>query len=236
MLPPTSVADFLVYLAWSAGGAGGARGSLGVRRAGQGTKVGERLTERALSLYADPSEHGMECAPFLCTAHSSDAVSRVRQRGAHRPDLGLLRDGVISQLIQTRGVGGGVRRGVHAGRRQPARWSGVTETRRTDDLVAGVERGLLVTSQWYLREVDPMTLLLTGLTRDGVFLIEKGEITGAVNNFRFNMSPLDVLRQAADVGRTERALSREWSDWFTRAAMPPIRVDGFNMSSVSKAQ
>ena len=57
-----------------------------------------------------------------------------------------------------------------------------------------------------------------------------------MNNFRFNMSPLDVLRQGADVGRTERALSREWSDWFTRSAMPPIRVDGFHMSSVSKAQ
>ena len=53
-----------------------------------------------------------------------------------------------------------------------------------------------MTSQWYLREVDPMTLLLTGLTRDGVFLIENGEIAGAVNNFRFNMSPLDVLKQA----------------------------------------
>lgn len=81
-----------------------------------------------------------------------------------------------------------------------------------------------------------MTLLLTGLTRDGVFLIENGEIAGAVNNFRFNMSPLDVLRQAAVVGRTEPTLSREWSDWFTRCAMPPMRVDGFNMSSVSAAQ
>lgn len=106
----------------------------------------------------------------------------------------------------------------------------------TDELVAGVRRGLLVTSQWYLREVDPMTMLMTGLTRDGVFLIENGEIVGAVNNFRFNMSPLDVLRQASAVGRTGPALSREWSDWFTRSAMPAIRVDGFHMSSVSKAQ
>ena len=105
-----------------------------------------------------------------------------------------------------------------------------------DDLVAGVDRGLLITSQWYLREVDPMTMLLTGLTRDGVFLIERGEIAGSVNNFRFNMSPLDIFRQAAVVGRTEAGLSREWSDWFTRSAMPPMRVEGFNMSSVSKAQ
>ena len=108
--------------------------------------------------------------------------------------------------------------------------------RTLDDLVAGLGRGLLVTSQWYLREVDPMTMLLTGLTRDGVFLVENGEIVGAVNNFRFNVSPLEVLRQASDIGETVPTLSREWSDWFTRTAMPPMLVDGFNMSSVSKAQ
>ena len=93
-----------------------------------------------------------------------------------------------------------------------------------------------MTSLWYIREVDPMTLLLTGLTRDGVFLIEHGEVTAAVNNFRFNVSPFDVLRHSVDVGRTERCLSREWSDFFTRSAMPAIRVDGFHMSSVSQAQ
>ena len=114
--------------------------------------------------------------------------------------------------------------------------TGGSTGRTFDDLVAGVRRGLLVTSQWYLREVDPMTMLLTGLTRDGVFLVENGEIAGAVNNFRFNMSPLDVLRQASDIGGTVPALSSEWSDWFTRAAMPPMVVEGFNMSSVSKAQ
>ena len=62
-----------------------------------------------------------------------------------------------------------------------------------------------------------MTMLLTGLTRDGVFLVENGEITGAVNNFRFNMSPLDVLKQASTSAGPNRRLSREWSDWFTRS-------------------
>ena len=62
-----------------------------------------------------------------------------------------------------------------------------------DDMVAGTERGLLLTCLWYIREVDPQTLLLTGLTRDGVYLVEDGEIVGAVNNFRFNESPIDLL-------------------------------------------
>ena len=57
----------------------------------------------------------------------------------------------------------------------------------------GVERGLLVTCLWYIREVDPQSLLLTGLTRDGVYLVEGGEVAGAVNNFRFNESPIDLL-------------------------------------------
>ena len=60
-------------------------------------------------------------------------------------------------------------------------------------MVAATERGLLLTCLWYIREVDPQTLLLTGLTRDGVYLVEDGEVTGAVNNFRFNESPVDLL-------------------------------------------
>ncbi|MER7561291.1 metallopeptidase TldD-related protein, partial [Nocardioides sp. NPDC126508] len=101
---------------------------------------------------------------------------------------------------------------------------------------AGTEKGLLLTTLWYIREVDPTTLLLTGLTRDGVYLIEDGKIVGAVNNFRFNESPLDLLRRVTEAGRTEITLPREWKDWFTRTAMPPMRIPDFHMSSVSQAQ
>jgi predicted Zn-dependent protease len=106
--------------------------------------------------------------------------------------------------------------------------------RSLEEMVEDTERGLLLTCLWYIREVDPATLLLTGLTRDGVYLVENGEVTGQVNNFRFNESPLDLLGRASEAGRTERTLPREWSDWFTRAAMPPLRIPDFNMSSVSQ--
>jgi predicted Zn-dependent protease len=102
-------------------------------------------------------------------------------------------------------------------------------------MVARTERGLLLTCLWYIRVVDPETLLLTGLTRDGVFLVENGEVTAAVNNFRFNESPVDLLGRIVQAGRTERTLPREWNDWFTRTAMPAVRVPDFNMSSVSPA-
>jgi predicted Zn-dependent protease len=83
--------------------------------------------------------------------------------------------------------------------------------------------------------VDPGTLLLTGLTRDGVYLVEGGEVVGEVNNFRFNESPLDLLRRASSVGSAERTLPREFKDWFTRTLMPAMLVPDFNMSSVSQA-
>jgi predicted Zn-dependent protease len=108
-------------------------------------------------------------------------------------------------------------------------------TATQEEMVAATERGLLLTTLWYIREVDPQTLLLTGLTRDGVFLVEGGEVTGAVNNFRFNESPVDLLGRAVQASRTERTLPREWNDWFTRAAMPALRVPDFNMSSISPA-
>ena len=88
------------------------------------------------------------------------------------------------------------------------------------DLVAGIDDGLLLTCLWYIREVDPQTLLLTGLTRDGVYRVEGGEITGAVNNFRFNESPIDLLRRFTAAGRPSPA-SRASGATTTSPAPPP---------------
>lgn len=236
VLPPTSVADFLVYLAWSAGARAAHEGRSVFSAPGGGTKIGTRLSDRSLELYSDPAEPGIESSPFLAVSSPGyDELVSVFDNGAPIGRTSLVRDGEIAALLQSRATAAEF--GVPA--TLPADnlvLRGGDESRDLDAIVADVERGLLVTSQWYLREVDPMTLLLTGLTRDGVFLVENGEVTAAVNNFRFNMSPIDVLRRATDIGATERCLSREWSDWFTRSAMPPMRIDGFHMSSVSKAQ
>lgn len=234
VLPPTAVADFMIDLAWSAGARAAHEGRSAFSAPGGGTRVGERLTERAFSLYSDPRAPGLQCTPFVVAAGSGDEVS-VFDNGAPINRFTVLTDGVIAGLLHTRGSAAEFAEDF-VPTCDNLVLTGGDQDRGIDELVAGVRRGLLVTSQWYLREVDPATLLLTGLTRDGVFLIENGEIAGAVNNFRFNMSPLDVLRQATDVGATVPALSREWSDWFTRSAMPPMVVEGFNMSSVSEAQ
>jgi len=102
-------------------------------------------------------------------------------------------------------------------------------------MIKATSRGLLLSRFWYIRSVDPQTLLVTGLTRDGVYLVENGEVTGAVNNFRFNDSPVGMLDRLDEVGQSAPCLPREWSDYFPRTAAPALRVAGFNMSSVSRA-
>jgi predicted Zn-dependent protease len=144
-------------------------------------------------------------------------------------------DGILSSLIQTRHsatmTGQPVTPGIDNLVLEVDGASG-----SVDDLVADVDHGLLLTCMWYIREVDPQTMLLTGLTRDGVYLVEGGEITGAVNNFRWNESPVDLMRRYTAASATVPGLSREWGDdYFSRTAMPGLRVPDFNMSSVSQA-
>jgi predicted Zn-dependent protease len=160
-------------------------------------------------------------------------MSSVFDNGLPLGSTDWLRDGVLTSLVQTRAsaaaTGSPVTPYVHS----LALDGGGTAS--TDELVASTGRGLLLTCLWYIREVDPQTLLLTGLTRDGVYLVEDGEVVGAVNNFRWNESPVGLLGRITEVGRSVTTLPREWSDGFTWARMPTLRVPDFNMSSVSQA-
>jgi predicted Zn-dependent protease len=103
------------------------------------------------------------------------------------------------------------------------------------DIVKTTRRGLLVTFFWYLRPVDTLTLLNTGMTRDGLFLIENGEITGPVQNFRWNMSPLVAFANISAVGKSVPIHTGEAYDGPGTALVPPIRVEDFYMTSVSPA-
>ncbi|WP_067895844.1 metallopeptidase TldD-related protein [Nocardia vaccinii] len=231
LLPPSAVADLLIYMAWEMQGRGAHEGHTAFSRAG-GTRVGERLTDIPLTLYSDPSARGLEYRPFVATASSSDAVS-VFDNGlpAHRVDW--VREGVIDNLVYPRAIAAEFDAPVTVPGDNLLMTGGSAAT--LPEMIADTGRGLLLTCLWYIREVDPSTLLLTGLTRDGVYLIEDGEITAAVNNFRFNESPLDLLRRTTEAGATEITLPREWKDWFSRTAMPALRIPDFHMSSVSRA-
>ncbi|MEO8347351.1 MAG: metallopeptidase TldD-related protein, partial [Acidobacteriota bacterium] len=95
-----------------------------------------------------------------------------------------------------------------------------------EDLIAGTERGLLVTRFWYIRTVNPQTVQLTGLTRDGVWLIEKGKVVSAVNNFRFNDSPVNLLKNVEAMSAAESTGDM---------VVPAIRARDFNFTSKSDA-
>lgn len=232
LMPPSTVADMMIYLGWSMEGRGAQEGRTALSAPGGGTRVGEKLTGLPLTMYSDPFVPGLECAPFVATTSSSERIS-VFDNGIDIGRVDWIRDGTINALAYPRAAA--VEFGAPAA--MPADNLLMTGgTADLADMVAATERGLLLTTLWYIRTVDPTTLLLTGLTRDGVYLIEDGEVTAAVNNFRFNESPLDLLRRATEAGVAEMTLPREWGDWATRAAMPTLRIPDFHMSSVSQAQ
>jgi predicted Zn-dependent protease len=234
ILPPSAVADVMIDAYWYAGARDAHDGQSVYSKRGGGTRIGERITAEGVTLSSDPAHPGLECQPFV-TATTSSNLQSVFDNGRplHRTDW--ITDGTLTALLQTR----------HSAR--------LTEQPVTpyidnlvltvngaqggiDDLVAGMDDGLLLTCLWYIREVDPQTLLLTGLTRDGVYRVENGEITGAVNNFRWNESPIDLLNRFTHASAAVPSFSREWGDdYFSRTAMPALRVPDFNMSSVSEA-
>ncbi|MER5205599.1 metallopeptidase TldD-related protein [Streptomyces sp. NPDC002825] len=231
LLPPTAVADLMIYQLWSSAARDAVEGRTVFSKPGGGTRLGETLSPLPLTLRSDPNEPGLESAPFVI-AHSSGDDSSVFDNGLPVGPVDWVKAGALAHLITTRHTAGLTRLPVAPGAGNLILDGG--GERSLEEMVASTERGLLLTCLWYIREVDPATLLLTGLTRDGVYLVENGEVVGEVNNFRFNESPVDLLSRASEAGRTEKTLPREWSDWFTRAAMPALRVPDFNMSSVSK--
>ncbi|MFF9854080.1 metallopeptidase TldD-related protein [Streptomyces litmocidini] len=231
LLPPTAVADLMIYQLWSSAARDAVEGRTVFSKPGGGTRLGETLSPLPLTLRSDPNEPGLESSPFVI-AHSSGDDSSVFDNGLPVGPVDWVKAGALAHLITTRHTAGLTRLPVAPGAGNLILDGG--GERSLEEMVASTERGLLLTCLWYIREVDPATLLLTGLTRDGVYLVENGEVVGEVNNFRFNESPVDLLSRATEAGRTEKTLPREWSDWFTRAAMPALRVPDFNMSSVSK--
>jgi predicted Zn-dependent protease len=238
LIPPNSVADLYALTHYFAGAARDAVDGRSVySKAGGGTRIGDQLCgdQIRVTVASDPAAPGLRCAPFVM-AHANNEHESVFDDGLALTATDWIRDGVLTTLTTTRYTAAAAGLPVAPfidNLRMEASTGG--SGRSLAEMVAATERGLLLTSLWYLGLVDPQTMLLTGLTRDGVYLVEGGEVTGAVNNFRFNDSPVELLHRLAEVGRTERCYGREFGEYFNRSAMPPLRVGDFNMSSVSQA-
>jgi predicted Zn-dependent protease len=236
ILPPSGVADMMGMIGFDAiGGQDAEDGRSVFSKEGGGTRLGERLSTLPFTLSSDPFEPGIECTPFVATAASSSEVS-VFDNGLPLTHTDWLLDGVLHRLRYHRA--GAAKSGVPAAQfidNLVLRCDGADGGGSVDDMVARTERGLLLTCLWYIRTVDPATLLMTGLTRDGVYVVEDGKVVGAANNFRFNESPVDLLSRATEVGTPVRTLGREFGEYLNRAIMPPLRIPDYNMSTVSQA-
>jgi predicted Zn-dependent protease len=232
ILPPSTVSDLMIYLWWTMDGRGAQEGRTALSAPGGGTRVGEQLTDLPLTLYSDPFADRLGSTPFVAASTSSERAS-VFDNGLAIERVDWIRDGAINALAYPRSAAAEFGAPVTVSADNLLMTGG---TASLADMIASTERGLLLTTLWYIREVDPAVLLLTGLTRDGVYLVEDGQVTAAVNNFRFNESPLDLLRRATEAGATDFTLPREWGDWVTRVTMPTLRIPDFHMSSVSQAQ
>jgi predicted Zn-dependent protease len=231
LLPPSAVADLMVYAYWTASGRDAAEGRTVYSKPG-GTRVGEVLAPQGFSMRSDPHHPTLGIRPFQLAGGSSSMQS-VFDNGLGLSATDWVRDGRLEALTQTRSSA--AQAGVPV---TPYVDNLIVDgggTKTTDEMVASTERGLLLTCLWYIRTVDPESLLLTGLTRDGVYLIEGGEVTGTVTNFRWNESPVDLLGRVTESGLSVPTLPREWSDYFTWTQMPTLRIPDFNMSSVSQA-
>jgi len=206
ILEPAAVAELLGFLAWSLDAKAADEG-----RSALSGELGERIGVPGLQVWSDPHEAECPACPFT-------------DEGMPLPRVLWLEDGCLRNLAHTRYWA------QKSGRQftgMPANLLMSGSEHGVDRLVRTTENGLLVTRFWYIRYVDPMKLLLTGMTRDGLFQIRDGEVVGGVKNMRFNESPLRMLEKIVALGRPERV----WS--YRPMMVPPMKVEAFTFSSAT---
>ena len=232
-LSPSAVADLMIYLMWTASAREASEGRSVFSAPGGGTRIGEQLTTRDFNVVSDPEFPGLQTINQVVSLGSSSFTSTF-DTGLPITKSEIISKGKLSSLGSSR----------HAASLAKLPFTPladniiVTDTSGTgslQDTAKRMQNGLLITCLWYIREVDSESLLLTGLTRDGVYVVENGEIIGAASNFRFNESPVGMLNRIVDAGQSVACLPREWADYFARAKVAPLTISDFNLSTKSDA-
>ncbi len=234
VLPSGSVADLLAYLLWTSPARDAAEGRSVYAKKGEPgkTRIGETFSKLPINIFSDPTYKGIETAPFNA-ATSSGPFSSVFDNGLPQERWDFVKEGKLNGLIAPRSISETT--GVpYSSGGDNVIMEIPGSTGDLDSQISKVKSGLLLTTLWYIRMVDPVTSLLTGLTRDGVYEIKDGEVVGAVNNFRWNESPVEILGRISSASATAITATREFED-LTRTATPSVVIDDFNMSTVSQA-
>jgi len=216
ILEPAAVAVLLENIFFGLDARQADEGRSFMSKAGGGTRLGEKMVDERVNIYSDPQHPELPTSPWAGDGRPQEKVSWIEK-------------GVMKNF--TWGRYWAEKKNAKA---IPTPDAIIMEggNKSLEELIKGTKKGVLVTRLWYIRSVDPQTLLLTGLTRDGTFYIENGEIKYPVKNFRFNESPIIMLNNLEELGRQERTVSVESN---INYLLPPIKVRDFTFSSLSDA-
>jgi len=233
ILEPTAVGNLVQLILGAANARNADEGRSFFAKPGGGTKIGMKVVDERVTIVSDPMDPDTATIPFTTEGLPGKRVAWIEN--------GVVRDLAYDRFWARRqnrepnagaaggGFGGGGGGGIPGG----LKMSGGDKS--LEELIAETQRGLLVTRFWYIRAVDPRTILYTGLTRDGTFLVENGKITKAVKNLRFNESPIFMLNNLEALGRPVRVSASEGGGPGNAIVVPPIRARDFTFSSISDA-
>jgi predicted Zn-dependent protease len=216
ILEPQAVGDLVQLMGFALAARSADEGRSAFSKQGGGNKIGEKLVDSRVTIFSDPQDPELLAQPY-----DGQGLPLARQV--------WIENGVLKQLVYSRFWAqkqGKTPTGV------PSSVKMVGGTTSMDDMIKSTPRGVLVTRLWYLRQVDPRTILYTGLTRDGTFLIENGKLTKSIKNFRFNESPLFLLNNLEALGPSVRLGGTEAGG---AVVMPAIKAKDFNFTSLSDA-
>ncbi|AHG88905.1 peptidase U62 modulator of DNA gyrase [Gemmatirosa kalamazoonensis] len=221
VLEPTAVGNLVQLIAGALSARAADEGRSFMSKPGGGNKIGQKVVDERVTIVSDPYDPAAPGTPFAGDGLPTQAITWI-ENGVVK---NLAYDRYWAQKTGHAPTGGGFGAGL--------RMSGGDAS--LEDLIASTERGLLVTRFWYIRPVDPRTILYTGLTRDGTFLIENGKITKAVKNLRYNESPIFLLNNLEAMGRPVRVSASEDGSPGPAIVVPPVKARDFNFTSLSDA-
>lgn len=219
ILEPTAAVDLLQNMMGSMDARNADEGRSFLGKKGGGTRLGEKLFDERVNIYSDPQNLEIPGSPF------GGGGGRFGGGGDGRAQEKVVwvENGVVKNMYYSRFWA--EKKGVKA-IPPPSGFIFAGGAESLADLIKGTEKGILVTRLWYIRAVDPQTLLYTGLTRDGTFYIENGQIKYPVKNFRFNESPVIMLNNLEAAGKPMRASGN---------LVPPLKIRDFTFTSLSDA-
>jgi len=216
IMEPQAVGDLVQLMGFALNARNADEGRSAFAKQCGGNKIGEKIVDSRVTIFSDPQDPQLLSQPY-----DGQGMPLSRQV--------WIENGVLKQLFYTRFWA--QKQGKPA-TGFPTSIKLVGGTASMDDMIKSTARGILLTRLWYLRPVDPRTILFTGLTRDGTFLIENGKISKAIKNFRFNESPLFLLGNLEEIGRAVRIGGTEQGG---PVVMPAIKAKDFNFTSLSDA-